>query len=74
MMPKSRIKLPRHEKRWEGNRGENQFFSRLTADIVRSIRRDREGGMNTEDIMDKYNISQSYVYKLVNGKAWSHIE
>lgn len=55
-------------------RGEVNKNSKLTADRVRSIRRDLAAGMPGADVAKKYGISQSNVSFIRQRKTWAWLE
>lgn len=52
-------------------RGNGHPNSTLTDDIIRSIRLDNR---TQQAIADSYGLTQSYVGKIKNRKAWSHVD
>lgn len=57
--------------------GESNGFSRLTEDMVRTIRRDyaREyrGESNLVGFAKRYNVSATAIWRVVHGETWTHI-
>ena len=50
--------------------GESHHASKLTDDIVRSIRKDARG---TKQIADHYAVNVKTVYSIRNNKSWRHV-
>jgi len=55
-------------------RGETHHNARLTADDVRAIRREREDGHSFGEIARRRGLAIGYVFRIVNRKAWAHVE
>ena len=60
--------------RGRNNKGEVNGRSKLTADIVREIRRQVSAGLPRPVLARQYGITEAYISTLVNRKRWSHIE
>jgi hypothetical protein len=58
----------------EYKRGENHHAARLNEDNVKAIRADRAGGMSFGNLSKKYCIAIGHIYRIVNRKAWSHVQ
>ena len=54
--------------------GESHHNSRLTAEIVKEIRRDRECGLSISKLASKYGLAIGHVHRIVMRKAWKHVE
>lgn len=55
-------------------RGERCHSSKLTDDIVRSIRAEyAAGGVSYQDLSKKYGIHHVHLGLIVRGKAWQHV-
>lgn len=52
--------------------GERHYLSKFSAELVASMRRDREAGMKVEDIRQKYGCSLSYASLVTNGLRRRH--
>ena len=55
-------------------RGENHHAAKLNAEAVRAIRADRAAGLSYGQLHKKYGIAIGHLYRIVNRKAWKHIE
>lgn len=47
--------------------------AKLTAETVKEIKRDQEGGMSLRETVEKYNISRSTVQQIRYGKTWKDV-
>ena len=47
---------------------------RLDPEDILLIRELREHGLTMREIAEKFEVTQSYVSKIVSGKAWSHLQ
>lgn len=50
--------------------GENHPNAKLTEESVRNLCKDYEAGANIPELVEKYGISNSRVWKIINGYAW----
>lgn len=55
-------------------RGEKHGQARLTAEIVRSMRKDADNGMTYMDIARKFQASHTHVAGIVKRKRWRHVK
>lgn len=55
-------------------RGENNGLAKLTQEKVIEIRRLKSLGIETWYIAEKFNISETTTRKIINRKAWVHVE
>lgn len=60
----------------DGNyeRGENHHGAKLDASMVRLIRKAREDGASFGEIAKQFNLAVGHVFRIVNRKAWEHVE
>lgn len=54
-------------------KGEKNTKAKLTSDQVAAIRKEIASGVHYSKIVEKYGISESYVYKIKLGNTWKHI-
>jgi hypothetical protein len=54
-------------------RGENHHGAKMTPELVRSLRKDRQGGMSFAKLGNKYGINQSSAFKIATGEHWHHV-
>lgn len=54
-------------------KGEDNGFSKLTENDVKSIREKRKSGLQLKEIASEFKINYRHVWKIVHRKAWSHI-
>lgn len=62
-----------HKGRNNSPRGEDHGKSKLTDEEVLNMREDRKNGMTVINLIEKYGISKSTVYRAVNEESWTHI-
>lgn len=56
-------------------RGEDHHGAKLNEEAVREIRRDYEAGnMSYSQLAKKYKIAIGHAFRIVNRKAWAHVE
>jgi hypothetical protein len=55
-------------------RGEAQGSSKLTADLVRWLRKTRADGQNLSEAARRLGISYSTAKHIISRKAWAHVE
>lgn len=49
-------------------------FRKLEPEDILLIRELREHGLTMREIAEKFEVTQSYVSKIVSGKAWAHLK
>jgi ribosome-binding protein aMBF1 (putative translation factor) len=68
-------KAQKGRERTGDQKGEHNPGARLTADLVREIRRRyAEGNIQQKDLAREYNIARGQISQIITGKAWRHIE
>lgn len=53
-----------------GKHGELHHLSKFTWEIIRNIRLDYENGIRGKKLMEKYNISETHMYRIIKNKSW----
>lgn len=53
--------------------GERHGNAKLTAEVVRAIRADKEAGMTYTEIGRRYGVDRKHARDIVTRKAWSHV-
>jgi len=53
--------------------GERHKRAKLTIELVHAMRKDRDNGMSTRAIGEKYNIGAAGAWKAVTGQTWRHV-
>lgn len=53
--------------------GERNGQSKLTTEMVRSIRADRRSGMTYAELANKYGVKAGTLHPLISGKTWKHV-
>ena len=54
-------------------RGERSGATKLTNEVVRSLRVEYAGGSTQQELSDVYGLTQSAVSRIVNRRTWSHV-
>ena len=72
-------RMTRGEKHWAVTnpeklmRGEKQHLAKLTAEIVREMRKIRNEGMTLKAIADRYSVTKGCVHWVIMRKTWKHV-
>ncbi len=74
MMAKGRHVKGGTYRRGNYERGAGHHNARLTVDIVRAIRADREAGLSFGNLATKYGLVVGYVYRIIKRTAWREVE
>jgi len=73
-MSKAKIGKKKSEEMKKKISGENHYFSKLTWEIVREIRREYSSGKFTyAELAEKYNVDPSNIYYIVKNKSWKEL-
>jgi hypothetical protein len=55
-------------------RGVNHHAAAINPEVVRSIRNDKANGFSYSQLKEKYELAIGHLFRIVNRKAWSHVE
>ncbi len=56
-------------------RGEAHHSSKLTAELVRTIRlRYQAGGVSYEDLANEYGVQRTSIYDCIKFRSWKHVK
>lgn len=61
-------------KRWAVTQGERNGRAKINADVVKAIRAIAGTGPTTIQIAELYGLSNQMVSRIIQGKAWTHVE
>lgn len=67
------LSIETRKKQSEKKCGENNNNSKLTPNIVKTIRKEYENGAKTIDLANKYNVKKPCIWKIVNYRTWKNV-
>ena len=54
--------------------GEDHWNAKVDDNMVRRLRAEREQGATIDQLAERYPIARSQVWRIVTGKAWTHVD